>query len=120
MKLHAQLKLLAAVMLAAGSFNCVLAAEIEGGATTMAQPMSSKLGAVTQNRLNKAHGDKANWLHVNGGYNQTRYYPGGQINTKNVSRLKPAFVFQTALVESMETILRDCAELRGHRLRHGS
>jgi alcohol dehydrogenase (cytochrome c) len=103
MKLHAQLKLVAAAMIAAGSFNCVLAAEIEGGATTTAKPMSSKLGTVTQKRLNGAHSDKANWLHVNGGYAQTRYYPGGQINSSNVSKLKPAFVFQTALVESMET-----------------
>ena len=103
MKRHAQLKLLAAVMFAAGSFNCALAAEIEGGATTMAKPMSSKLGTVTQKRLNNAHSDKANWLHVNGGYAQTRYYPGGQINSGNVGKLKPAFVFQTALVESMET-----------------
>jgi alcohol dehydrogenase (cytochrome c) len=103
MKLHAQLKLLAAAIMAVGSFNCVLAAEIEGGATTSAKPMSSKLGTVTQKRLNNAHSDKANWLHVNGGYAQTRYYPGGQINSGNVSKLKPAFVFQTALVESLET-----------------
>jgi alcohol dehydrogenase (cytochrome c) len=103
MKRHTQLKLLAAAMLAAGSFNFALAAEIEGGATTMSKPMTSKLGAVTQERLNNAHSDKANWLHVNGGYSQTRFYPGSQINTKNVAKLKPAFVFQTALVESMET-----------------
>ena len=103
MKVHAQLKLLAAVMMAAGSFNCVLAAEIEGGATTMAKPMSSKLGMVTQQRLNGAHGDKNNWLHVNGGYNQTRYYPGSQIDSGNVGKLRPAFIFQTALIESLET-----------------
>src|SRR6185369_7247848 len=75
----------------------------EGGATTMAHPMSSKLGAVTQDRLNKAHSDKANWLHVNGGYEQTRYFPGTQINAGNVAKLRPAFVFQTALIESLET-----------------
>ncbi len=103
MKLHTQLKLLAALMLAVGSFNCVVAAEIEGGATTMAQPMSSKLGMVTQKRLNNAHGDKANWLHVNGGYEQTRFFSGSQIDTGNVSKLRPAFVFQTALIESLET-----------------
>ena len=103
MKLQTQLKLLAAALMAAGSFNCALAAEIQGGATTMAQPMSSKLGMVTQSRLNNAHSDKNNWLHVNGGYNQTRYYPGDQISSSNVSKLRPAFVFQTALIESMET-----------------
>jgi alcohol dehydrogenase (cytochrome c) len=100
---HAQLKVLAAVLFAAGSFNCALAAEIEGGATTTASPMSSKLGAVTQQRLNGAHGDKNNWLHVNGGYNQTRYYPGSQIDTGNVAKLRPAFIFQVALIESLET-----------------
>jgi PQQ-dependent dehydrogenase (methanol/ethanol family) len=103
MKRHAQLNLLAATMLAAGSFTCALAAEIEGGATSVIHPMSGKLGAVTQNRLNNAHSDKANWLHVNGGYAQTRYFPGTQINAGNVGKLKPAFVFQTALVESLET-----------------
>ena len=103
MKLHTQLKLLAAVMMTVGSFNCVLAAETEGGATTMAQPMSSKLGMVTQQRLNGAHGDKNNWLHVNGGYEQTRFFSGSQIDTGNVSKLRPAFVFQTALIESLET-----------------
>src|SRR5579859_7495570 len=102
MKRHTQLKLLAALF-AAGSFTYAMAAEIEGGATTTSKTMSSKLGAVTQKRLNNAHSDKANWLHVNGGYNQTRFYPGSQINTKNVAKLKPAFVVQTALVESMET-----------------
>jgi PQQ-dependent dehydrogenase (methanol/ethanol family) len=103
MKLHAQLKVLAVMLIAAGGFNYALAAEIEGGSTTLSQPMTSKLGAVTQKRLNGAHGDKNNWLHVNGGYNQTRYYPGSQIDTGNVAKLRPAFVFQTALVESMET-----------------
>jgi PQQ-dependent dehydrogenase (methanol/ethanol family) len=103
MKLNTHLKLLAAATIAAGGFNFALAAEIEGGATTTAKPMSSKLGAVTQKRLNNAHSDKANWLHVNGGYAQTRFYPGSQINTKNVAKLKPAFIFQTALVESLET-----------------
>ena len=69
----------------------------------MAKPMSSKLGMVTQQRLNDAHRDKNNWLHVNGGYNQTRYYPGSLIDSSNVGKLRPAFVFQTALIESLET-----------------
>ena len=34
---------------------------------------------------------------------QTRYYPGTQINSGNVSKLRPAFIFQTAVTESMET-----------------
>jgi glucose dehydrogenase len=47
--------------------------------------------------------DAKNWLISNGNYARTRFYPAQQINTKNVTRLRPAFVFQTAVVESMET-----------------
>jgi len=45
-------------------------------------------------------GDAKNWIHSNGSYEQTRYYPGAQINKANVGKLKPAFVFQTAVLES--------------------
>jgi PQQ-dependent dehydrogenase (methanol/ethanol family) len=58
---------------------------------------------VTQQQLNRAGGDSRNWLHTQGSYSQTRYYPGTQINTKNVGKLRPAFVFQTEVTESMET-----------------
>src|SRR5207302_11447425 len=47
--------------------------------------------------------DSRNWLHTQGNYAQTRYYPGAQINTRNVGKLRPAFVFQTEVNESMET-----------------
>ncbi|HXV29525.1 MAG TPA: quinonprotein alcohol dehydrogenase, partial [Sinorhizobium sp.] len=103
MKLQTRVKLLSAALLLVGGASIGVAGEVSGGATTMAKPMTSKLGAVTQARLNKAHDDKANWLHVNGGYHQTRYHPSTQINTGNVSKLRPAFVFQTAVMESMET-----------------
>jgi alcohol dehydrogenase (cytochrome c) len=58
---------------------------------------------VSQEQLNKAAGDSVNWLHTNGDYAQTRYYPGKAINTGNVAKLRPAFVFQTEVLESMET-----------------
>jgi PQQ-dependent dehydrogenase (methanol/ethanol family) len=58
---------------------------------------------VSQDSLNRAGGQGSNWLHTNGNYEQTRYYPGAQITTKNVKGLKPAFVVQTEVVESMET-----------------
>ena len=103
MKFKHQLTLLSAAMAVAGSVQVALAAEIEGGNTMSAKPMSSKLSPVTQQRLNNAHNDKANWLHVNGGYAQTRYFAGSQINAGNVSKLRPAFVFQTAVLESNET-----------------
>jgi alcohol dehydrogenase (cytochrome c) len=58
---------------------------------------------VSQDQLSKSAGDSHNWLHTQGNYAQTRYYPGTQINTKNVAKLRPAFVVQTEVVESMET-----------------
>src|SRR6185436_15890718 len=58
---------------------------------------------VTQDQLTKAGADSRNWLHTNGNYSQTRYYPGARITPENVARLRPVFVFQTEVVESMET-----------------
>jgi alcohol dehydrogenase (cytochrome c) len=58
---------------------------------------------VTQAQLNGAGADSRNWLHTQGSYSQTRYYPGTQINAQNVAKLRPAFVFQTEVTESMET-----------------
>jgi PQQ-dependent dehydrogenase (methanol/ethanol family) len=58
---------------------------------------------VSQDMLNGASTDTANWLHTNGNYDQTRYAPGTQITPANVAKLRPAFVFQTEVVESMET-----------------
>jgi alcohol dehydrogenase (cytochrome c) len=78
------------------------AQEVSGGATTTARAMT-RIPNVSQAALNNAAEDKNNWLHSNGSYEQTRLYTGGQINTTNVDKLKPAFVFQTAVLESMET-----------------
>ncbi len=47
--------------------------------------------------------DGNNFLQTNGNYNQTRYYPNRQINRSNVGNLRPAWVFQTDIMESMET-----------------
>jgi len=58
---------------------------------------------VTQDQLNAAAGDSNNFLHTNGNYDQTRYFPGKQINTSNVGKLHPAWIFQTEVKESMET-----------------
>jgi len=44
-----------------------------------------------------------NWLHTNGSYDQQRFYPGTQISNQNVKNLRVAYVFQTEVVESMET-----------------
>jgi len=58
---------------------------------------------VNQAMLDKAGKDANNWLLPNGSYEQTRYHAASQINTGNVSKLRPAFVFQTGMLESMET-----------------
>ncbi len=79
------------------------AQEVGMSSTTTATPMASSLVPVTDAMLRGAGTDAKNWLHSNGSYAQTRYYPGAQINTRNVGKLKPAFVFQTDMLESMET-----------------
>ncbi len=71
--------------------------------TTAAQMPPDLPKPVTQERLDTSWRNTDDWLVTNGSYTQTRYYPGTQINKGNVSRLKPAFIFQTALNESMET-----------------
>jgi PQQ-dependent dehydrogenase (methanol/ethanol family) len=58
---------------------------------------------VTQDMLNGAGSDANNWLHTNGNYEQTRFAPGTQVTPTNVQKLRPAFVFQTEVIESMET-----------------
>lgn len=59
--------------------------------------------SVSQDQLNAAANEKQNFLHSNGNYAQTRYYAASQINSSNVSKLRPAFTFQTEVLESMET-----------------
>jgi len=59
--------------------------------------------SVDQAQLSAAAKDSKNFLHSNGNYAQTRYYPAKQINSGNVSKLRPAFTFQTEVLESMET-----------------
>jgi alcohol dehydrogenase (cytochrome c) len=77
-----------------------------GAATAQEVKTAAKYGdmsQVTQDLLNRAAGDGNNFLLTNGDYNQQRFYPNRQINRNNVGRLKPAWIFQTAVKESMET-----------------
>src|SRR5689334_15557844 len=92
-----------AVALAATGLVHAQGQEVSGAGTTMAKPMSGNLTSISQQALNAAASDPKNWIHSNGSYDQTRYYPGNQINTTNVGKLAPKFVFQTAVLESMET-----------------
>lgn len=81
---------------AAGAFSAS-AQEVEGGT------LFGNMKTVTQDMMDRADSDGNNFLHTNGNYEQTRYYPARQINTSNVKNLRPAWIFQTEIVESQET-----------------
>jgi alcohol dehydrogenase (cytochrome c) len=90
---------LAGALILALSITTVQAQEIESGGGTL----YGNMDVVTQDMLDRAAGDANNFLHTNGNYEQTRYYPSSQINKDNVKKLRPAWIFQTEIVESMET-----------------
>jgi alcohol dehydrogenase (cytochrome c) len=79
-----------------------LAQEVTGQTAAAGSPVPKNI-SVSQAKLDAAAKDGANFLHSNGSYEQTRYYPASQINADNVAKLKPAFIFQTEVLESMET-----------------
>jgi PQQ-dependent dehydrogenase (methanol/ethanol family) len=79
------------------------AQEVQGQRKTVTSSGAPKNINVSQDALTKAGGQSTNWLHTNGSYDQARFYPGNQINAQNVKNLRPAFIFQTEVVESMET-----------------
>ena len=85
---------LAVVIISANPF---VAKEVKG------ETLYGNMATVTQDMMNRAGADANNFLHTNGNYSQTRYYPASQINTSNVKNLRPAWIFQTEIVESLET-----------------
>ena len=85
---------LAAMLSVAGPAT---AQEVQGGT------LYGDMNVVTQDMLTRADGDGNNFLHTNGNYAQTRFYPSRQINASNVKNLRPAWIFQTEIVETMET-----------------
>jgi alcohol dehydrogenase (cytochrome c) len=90
--------------LIAGAVACTLS--MAGAAISQEVKPAAKYGdmrTVTQDLLNRAGGDGNNFLLTNGDYNQLRFYPNRQINRMNVGRLRPAWIFQTEVKESMET-----------------
>ena len=68
-----------------------------------ADTLYGNMQTVSQDMLNRAGGDANNFLHTNGNYSQTRYHPAAQINLENVGDLRPAWIFQTEIVDTMET-----------------
>lgn len=93
--------LVVALCIMAGAAN---AEEIQGQKGMSGGPAAIiKAPNVTQAQLNNADKQSQDWLHTNGSYAQTRFYPGSQINAGNVKKLRPEFMFQTEVRESMET-----------------
>ncbi len=92
---------------ALGAVLCGLAVVSLAGQTyaeeVKAGTLYGNMSTVTQDMLSRAGGDANNFLHTNGNYAQTRYYPASQINTSNVKNLRPAWIFQTEITESQET-----------------
>jgi glucose dehydrogenase len=82
---------------------CGIAMMSLAAANVSAETLYGNMTTVTQDMLSRAAGDANNFLHTNGNYSQTRYYPASQINTSNVKNLRPAWIFQTEIVESQET-----------------
>jgi PQQ-dependent dehydrogenase (methanol/ethanol family) len=88
-------------LLASTACNSATAQEVERASkeTTQGAPALS----VTQEQLTNAAEDTKQFLHTNGNYGQTRFYQDKQINTSNVSKLRPAWIFQMDVKESLET-----------------
>src|SRR5712692_3558066 len=91
-----------ALALAIALTGAAAAQEVKQAAKPAATP-SITPSNVTQAMLNRAANDSNNFLHTNGDYTQKRYHPANQINASNVRRLRPAWIFQTDVKESMET-----------------
>ena len=94
----------AAAVTAAFAFSILspaLAQEIEHTAKDTAA--GAPAVSVTQEQLNNAANNANEFLHTNGNYDQTRYFPGKQINASNVAKLHPAWIFQMDVKESLET-----------------
>ena len=91
-----------AAALSAMTAGAFAQAEVTGQGTATGSDVP-KTVSVTQAQLDGADKDSSNFLLSNMDYAQTRYYPAKQINTSNVAKLRPAFQFQTAVLESMET-----------------
>jgi PQQ-dependent dehydrogenase (methanol/ethanol family) len=76
--------------------------EIQQGGNAAAKQNATATN-VTQQMLDNAANDQNNFLHTNGDYTQKRYSPNKQITTSNVGKLRPAWIFQTEVRESLET-----------------
>jgi alcohol dehydrogenase (cytochrome c) len=86
-----------------GALTGALVLTVAGWNLAQAQTKAAPAAPVSQEQLNAAAKDENNFLHTNGNYDQTRYFPGKQINASNVGKLHTAWIFQTEVKESQET-----------------
>ncbi|NNG02567.1 MAG: PQQ-binding-like beta-propeller repeat protein [Inquilinus sp.] len=96
-RIFGALSTVAAVAAVVASPHMAGAQEVDSGT------VYGDMQTVTQDMLTRANRDGNNFLHTNGNYAQTRYYPSRQINAENVKDLRPAWIFQTEIVDTMET-----------------
>jgi alcohol dehydrogenase (cytochrome c) len=91
------------ITLAVACALALVAARSASADETKSATLYGDMQTVTQDMLNRSADDGNNFLQTNGNYEQTRYYPNRQINRSNVGNLRPAWIFQTDIMESMET-----------------
>ena len=60
-------------------------------------------GQVTYERILRADSEPGNWLTYSGNYSAQRYSRLTQINSANVRRLRPAWVYQIKATDAIET-----------------
>src|SRR5215831_2994325 len=99
---YSKLKLLAAMAALCGAASGAGAQETTGGLTQLWDEIQTDIRTPFE-VLMGAEQDNVNWLQTNGGFSNQRFSQGDQIHSRNVSKLSPAFVFQTDVLESMET-----------------
>ena len=73
-------------------------------ATSLADNTASMVrpGPLSQERLNSAAQNSADFSVTHGNYAQTRYHPADRINTQTVKDLKLAWTFRVDLTESIQ------------------
>jgi PQQ-dependent dehydrogenase (methanol/ethanol family) len=94
--------LISGLALACAAFAAQATEEIKGAGGGMSASMATP-SAVTQAMHDNAAKDGQNFLQTNGNYWQSRFYPADQINAENVAKLHPAWIFQTDVLDTLET-----------------
>jgi len=103
MKRHFAMGMVSALALTLASTGAFATEEITGGGAGGAAAGLATPSDVSQQMHDAAAADSKNFLQTNGNYAQTRFHPASQINAGNVGKLHVAWLFQTDVVDSMET-----------------